>query len=47
MPQDGTVTEHLADAYYRQKRYREALRLYRKAAGLENPNSCGTAQENQ
>ena len=38
MPQDGTVTEHLADAYYRLKRYREALRLYRKAAGLENPN---------
>ena len=39
MPQDSTVTEHLADAYHRQKRYREALRLYRRALELENPNS--------
>jgi tetratricopeptide (TPR) repeat protein len=38
MPQDGTVAEHLADAYVQQKRYREALRLYRKAEGLENAN---------
>jgi tetratricopeptide (TPR) repeat protein len=36
MPRDGTVAEHLADTYYHQKRYREALRLYRKALGLEN-----------
>ena len=39
MPQDSTVTEHLADAYYRQKRYRDALRLYRRALEMENPNS--------
>ena len=39
MPQDSTVTEHLADAYYRQKRYRDALRLYRRALELENPNT--------
>ena len=36
MPQDGTVAEHLADAYVRLKRYREALRLYRQAEDLEN-----------
>jgi tetratricopeptide (TPR) repeat protein len=36
MPQDGTVAEHLGDAYMQQKRYREALRLFRKAEGLEN-----------
>ena len=38
MPQDGTVAEHLGDAYAQQKRYQEALRLYRKAEGLENAN---------
>jgi tetratricopeptide (TPR) repeat protein len=38
MPQDGTVAEHLADAYVQQKRYREALRLYRRALDLENAN---------
>ena len=38
MPQDGTVAEHLGDAYFQQKRYREALRLYRQALGLENNN---------
>lgn len=39
MPQDATVAEHLGDAYMQQKRYREALRLYRKAAGLENADT--------
>jgi pentatricopeptide repeat protein len=38
MPQDATVAEHLADAYAKQKRYQDALRLYKKAQGLENPN---------
>ena len=38
MPEDGTVAEHLADAYSQQKRYREALRLYRRAQTLENAN---------
>jgi tetratricopeptide (TPR) repeat protein len=38
IPQDGTVTEHLADVYNRLKRYREALRLYRQALGQENAN---------
>jgi tetratricopeptide (TPR) repeat protein len=38
MPEDGTVAEHLGDAYAQQKRYREALKLYRKAEGLENAN---------
>ena len=38
MPKDGTVTEHLADAYYRQKRYRQALQLYRRATEMENSN---------
>ncbi|HZE22249.1 MAG TPA: tetratricopeptide repeat protein, partial [Desulfobaccales bacterium] len=38
MPQDGTVAEHLGDAYSRQKRYRDALRIYRRALGLENAN---------
>jgi tetratricopeptide (TPR) repeat protein len=38
MPNDGTVTEHLADAYYRLKRYRDALKLYRGATEMENSN---------
>ena len=38
MPNDGTVTEHLADAYYRLKRYRDALKLYRQATEMENSN---------
>ena len=38
MPQDSTVAEHLADVYFSLKRYREALRLYRRATELENPN---------
>jgi tetratricopeptide (TPR) repeat protein len=38
MPQDGTVAEHLGDAYFQQKRYREALRIYRRALALENAN---------
>jgi len=38
MPQDGTVAEHLGDAYFRQKRYQDALNTYRRAQGLENSN---------
>jgi Flp pilus assembly protein TadD len=38
MPQDGTVAEHLGDAYFKQRRYNDALRLYRQALGLENNN---------
>ena len=38
MPQDGTVTEHLADVYLRLQRHREALRLYRRALGQEDAN---------
>ncbi len=38
MPRDGTVAEHLGDAYFQQKRYRAALRIYRRALGLENAN---------
>ena len=38
MPQDGTVAEHLGDAYFQLKRYPDALRLYRQALGLENNN---------
>jgi tetratricopeptide (TPR) repeat protein len=39
MPQDGTVAEHLGDAYFQMKRYRDALRIYRQALGLENANT--------
>ena len=39
MPQDGTVAEHLGDAYFQMKRYRDALRIYRRALGLENANT--------
>ena len=39
MPQDGTVAEHLGDAYFQSKRYRDALRIYRRALGLENANT--------
>jgi tetratricopeptide (TPR) repeat protein len=38
MPDDATVAEHLGDAYSGQKRYRDALRIYRRALGLENAN---------
>jgi tetratricopeptide (TPR) repeat protein len=38
LPQDGTVAEHLGDAYFQQKRYQEALRLYKRATSLENAN---------
>ena len=38
MPQDGTVAEHLGDAYFQMKRYRDALRIYRRALELENAN---------
>ena len=36
MPQDATVAEHLGDAYFQQKRFRDALRIYRRALVLEN-----------
>lgn len=39
MPQDSTVAEHLADVYYRLKRFKEALRLYRRATELESPGN--------
>ena len=39
MPQDGTVAEHLGDAYFQMKRYRDALRIYRRALRLENANT--------
>ncbi len=38
MPQDATVAEHLGDAYFQQRRYRDALRIYRRALDLENAN---------
>jgi tetratricopeptide (TPR) repeat protein len=38
MPEDGTVGEHLGDAYSQQKRYREALRIYRRALSMDNAN---------
>ena len=38
MPNDGTIAEHLADTYFQQKRYKEALRTYRRAQDLENAN---------
>ncbi len=47
MPQDGTVAEHLGDAYFQMKRYRDALRIYRRALGLENANTSSPAEENQ
>jgi tetratricopeptide (TPR) repeat protein len=36
MPQDSTVAEHLGDAYVKMKRYRDALRIYRRALALGN-----------
>lgn len=39
MPQDSTVAEHLGDAYFQIKRYRDALRTYRRALVLENANA--------
>jgi tetratricopeptide (TPR) repeat protein len=39
MPQDGTVAEHLGDAYFQMKRYRDALRIYRRALTLDNANT--------
>ncbi len=38
MPRDATVAEHLGDAYVKQGRYRAALRIYRRALGLEDAN---------
>jgi tetratricopeptide (TPR) repeat protein len=41
MPRDATVAEHLGDAYLKLGRYRSALRIYRQALGMENPNLVG------
>ncbi len=41
MPQDATIAEHLADAYVKKFRLREALRLYKKALTLDNANIPG------
>jgi tetratricopeptide (TPR) repeat protein len=38
MPQDATVAEHLGDAYLQQRRYRDALRMYRRALKMDNAN---------
>ena len=38
MPQDATIAEHLADAYMKKFRLRDALRLYKKALTLDNAN---------
>jgi tetratricopeptide (TPR) repeat protein len=35
---DSTVAEHLGDAYLRQNRLQDALRMYKKAMYLENPD---------
>ena len=35
---DSTVAEHLGDIYFKQNRYQDALRMYRKAMTLENPD---------
>jgi tetratricopeptide (TPR) repeat protein len=35
---DATIAEHLGDAYVKLNRYHDALRMYRKALTLENPN---------
>jgi tetratricopeptide (TPR) repeat protein len=40
MPQDGTVAEHLGDAYVQQKRYRDALHIYRRALAMDNSNQA-------
>ena len=47
MPQDGTVAEHLGDAYFQMKRYRDALRIYRRALELENANSSSLRKKIQ
>jgi tetratricopeptide (TPR) repeat protein len=41
MPQDATIAEHLADAYVKKFRLRDALRLYKKALTLDNANIPG------
>ncbi len=38
LPTDATVAEHLGDAYRKVNRLNEALRLYRRALELENPD---------
>jgi predicted negative regulator of RcsB-dependent stress response len=35
---DATIAEHLGDAYVKQNRYHDALRMYKKAVTLENPD---------
>jgi tetratricopeptide (TPR) repeat protein len=35
---DATIAEHLGDAYLKQNRNHDALRIYKKALTLENPN---------
>jgi tetratricopeptide (TPR) repeat protein len=47
MPQDSTVAEHLGDAYVKVKRYRDALRIYRRALELENANSSSLRKKIQ
>jgi tetratricopeptide (TPR) repeat protein len=36
---DSTIAEHLGDVYDKQHRYHDALRMYRKALTLENPDT--------
>jgi tetratricopeptide (TPR) repeat protein len=35
---DATIAEHLGDVYLKQVRFNDALRMYRKALNLENPD---------
>jgi tetratricopeptide (TPR) repeat protein len=45
MPHDATVAEHLGDAYNQAKRYRDALRIYRRALTLENADQQALRQK--
>jgi tetratricopeptide (TPR) repeat protein len=36
---DSTIAEHLGDVYVKKHRYHDALRMYRKALTLENPDT--------
>src|SRR3974377_454951 len=38
LPTDATIAEHLGDVYFKQNRFKDALRVYRKALTLENPD---------
>ncbi|MBM4285406.1 MAG: tetratricopeptide repeat protein [Deltaproteobacteria bacterium] len=42
---DATVAEHLADAYVKVNRLREALKLYRRAMTLESPETLRLRQK--